>query len=399
MRLFILFWLLGSLSALFGVETAPTLDSKYHDSSKCKACHGHIVKPWSHSYHARSHYKKDEYFRKTIDYVAKKTFQPVNAIKVYCAACHNPRISVTSTDMSYEIKVLMGEDKNSAVNKAVNDSAISEGINCLVCHNINKIKEHLPPSKRGVHRIRWNPVGTMSGPFKDADSPYHKTQYREFFDTNSKQLCFVCHANERSIYNVEFTNTQKEYVKTDKQCIECHMGPKKEGFASSLPIDHGKPRKRMVREHSFMGGHFKQLWKGALGLKAKREGKDLSVTILNPNPHNIPTGFGARELIVEVTYRDASQKVLATKSVSITPHYRDRDGKATLPHLATKIIDNPSIPAQGEKTLTFPLVKGSKQITIEIYYRLVNDEVRGLLHLKEAQWSEKKFVNRTTLEL
>ncbi|MEJ2500691.1 MAG: multiheme c-type cytochrome, partial [Campylobacterales bacterium] len=147
--------LAGFGATLFAVETAPELDPKYHDSSKCKSCHANIVREWSGSYHAKSHYKHDEYLRKSMDYFARKTHKPVNAVKVECAACHNPRIAVTSTDINYRIDVLMGLDKGSEVNKAVSDDALSEGVNCLVCHNVDSINHKLPADKRGVHRIKW----------------------------------------------------------------------------------------------------------------------------------------------------------------------------------------------------------------------------------------------------
>ncbi|MEJ2469139.1 MAG: multiheme c-type cytochrome, partial [Campylobacterales bacterium] len=318
--------LAGFGATLFAVETAPELDPKYHDSSKCKSCHANIVREWSGSYHAKSHYKHDEYLRKSMDYFARKTHKPVNAVKVECAACHNPRIAVTSTDINYRIDVLMGLDKGSEVNKAVSDDALSEGVNCLVCHNVDSINHKLPADKRGVHRIKWNPVGIMSGPLENAKSPYHKTQYRDFFGKDSKPLCFVCHANDRSTENVVFANTQKEYKDTKKQCADCHMSPKKEGIASNLPIDNGKPKKRMIREHGFVGAHTNWLWEDALAIDAKKKGDSFIVKITNENPHNIPTGFGARELILDVVYRSGS-KIIETKSISMTQHYKDKRGK------------------------------------------------------------------------
>jgi hypothetical protein len=384
--------------SLFAAEAAPELNAKYHDSSKCKSCHASIVKEWSTSYHARSHYKSDEYLRKTMDYYARKTHNPINAVKVLCAACHNPRVAVTSTDINYKIDVLMGLDKNSKVNKAVNDEMLSEGVNCLVCHNVDAINDHLPPEKRGVHRIKWNPVGIMSGPLEDAKSPYHKTQYRDFFGKDPKELCLVCHANDRSIENLVFANTKQEYKDTKKQCADCHMSPKKEGIASNLPIDHGKPKRRMVREHGFVGAHTTWLWEDALTLEAVKKGNGFVVKIDNPNPHNIPTGFGARELILDVTYRSGS-KIIGTKSISMTQNYKDKRGHPTIPHLAKEMTDDVSVPARGSKTLKVPMMQGSGQVTFELYYRLVNDEVRKLLKLEEPQWSEKKFISRTTVRL
>ncbi len=379
-------------------EAAPKLNERYHDSSKCKPCHMARVEEWSRSYHAKSHYKHDEYLRKSMDYYARKTRKPINAVKVKCAACHNPRIAVTSTDINYDIAAVMHLDKDSAVNKAVDDSALSEGVNCLVCHNVDAINHKLPPEKRGVHRIKWNPVGVMSGPFHDAKSPYHKTQYRDFFGKDPKQLCLVCHGSDYSIHDISFANTEKEYKDTKKQCADCHMSPKKEGVASNFPIDNGKPKKRMIREHAFVGGHVAWMWEDALSMQAKRKGKSLLLTIRNDNPHNIPTGFGARELVLDVIYRSGTQ-VIGRKSVSMTQHYKDKRGKPTIPHLAKTITENISIPARGKKTLKIPLMKGAGMVTFELYYRLVNDEVRNLLKLKEPQWAEKKFITRTTLRL
>jgi len=384
--------------SLFAAEAAPELDPKYHDSTKCKACHAHIVNEWAGSYHAKSHYNNDEYLRESMDYYARKTRKPVNAVKVECAACHNPRVAVTSTDINYQIDVLMGLDENSKVNQAVADDSLSEGVNCLVCHNVDAIKTDLPPEKRGVHRIKWNPVGIMSGPIEDAKSPYHKTQYRDFFGKDPKQLCFVCHANDRSVENEVFANTQKEYKDTKKQCADCHMSPKKEGFASNLPIDNGKPKMRMIREHGFVGAHTSWLWEDALGIQAEKKGDSFIVTLTNENPHNIPTGFGARELILDVIYRSGSN-IIETKSISMTQHYKDKRGNPTIPHLAKEMSADISVPARGTKTLKVPMVEGAGQVTFELYYRLVNDEVRGLLDLKEPQWSEKKLIGRTTVRL
>lgn len=377
-------------------DAAPELSDQYSDSSKCKSCHMPIIKEWQNSYHAKSHFEKDEYLRESMKYVSRKTRKSLNAVKVQCAVCHNPRIAVTETGIDYEIAAVMKLDKGTKVNKALQSDTLNEGINCLVCHNVNKIHDDLGPSKRGIHRIEWNPVGTMSGPIEDAKSPYHKVQYRDFFGKDPKKLCFVCHANDRSVEGVVFTNTEKEYKKTAKQCVDCHMSPKKEGIASTLPIDNGKPKKRMVREHGFVGAHTDWMWEGALALSAKTEGNDLLVTLTNHNPHNIPTGFGARELLVDVEHK-AGSRTIKTESLSLTRHYTDKRGKPTIPHLALKESKDLSVPANGSRTFKITKAEGAGNAVITLSYRLVNDEVRSLLDLKEAQWSQKKFIDRVNL--
>jgi hypothetical protein len=384
--------LLGTL--LYGAgQAAPELNNKYHDSSNCKACHQQIVSEWKDSYHAKSHYSSNEYLRKSMDYVGRKDRRSANSIKVQCAACHNPRIAITETGMDYEIQAAMKLDNLSSVNKALESDELSEGINCLVCHNVDKVHDDLDESKRGVHRISWNPVGTMSGPFADAKSPYHKTQYRDFFGEDPKTLCFVCHANDRSTRGLVFANTQQEYKDVDKQCADCHMSPKKPGVASNLPIDNGKPKQRMVREHGFVGAHNEWLWEGALRLNVVNKGNELLVTMKNDNPHNIPTGFGSRELLLEVTYMSGS-KVLKKQSMSLTTYYKDKRGKPTIPHLAAEASEDLSVPAQGQRTVKFAVAEGAGLAEVKLYYKLVNDEVHKMLKLKEPIWSKKMFIDK-----
>jgi hypothetical protein len=377
-------------------EAAPELNSKFEDSSKCAPCHAEKVKEWSHSWHSKSHYNNNEYLRKSIDYVARKTRKAENSIKVECAACHNPRISVSSTGTDYEVIASMGLDADSKVSRAVNSDSLNEGINCLVCHNVDKIKHNADATVRGAHRLVWNKVGIMSGPIDDAKSPYHKTQSRDFFKHDVNKLCFVCHANDRSQSGLVFANMEKEMVKSDKMCADCHMSPKKPGVASNLPIDNGKPKQRMVREHGFVGAHTEWLWEGALNLEGKKSGDSLVVTINNPNPHNLPSGFGSRELLIEVTYKTGS-KTLEAKSVSLTQKYTSKRGKPTIPHLAVEQSKDVSIPANGARAVKLPWVKGAGAAEVNLYYRLVNDEVRTMLDLKEAIWSKKMFIDKAVV--
>lgn len=388
--------LLAGIAFAASPQAAPELNKKFQGSHNCMSCHLPIVNQWKQSYHAKSHYDSNEYLRASMDYVQRKTRKSLNAVKIQCAVCHNPRIAVTETDSDYEIAAVMNLDKDSAINKAVSSDDIAEGINCLVCHNINAINSNLPESKRGIHRIDWNPVGTMSGPFSDAKSPYHKTQQRAFFAEDPKDLCLVCHANDRSESGLVFANTQDEYKDTDKQCADCHMSLKKSGVASTLAIENGKPKQRMVREHLFAGAHFTPMWEGILDVTGKKEGKSLVLTISNNNPHNIPTGFGAREILVEIAYMSGSS-VVENREVSLSQYYTDKRGKVTIPHLAVKATEDLSIPAHGERSLSVAIPEGAGNAVVTVSYRLVNDEVRELLELKENQWSEKKFITKTNI--
>ena len=394
MKSFFVVFLLANVS-VFAAQVVEVED-RFQNSQSCKACHLRIVKEWEESWHSKSHYEKDEYFQKSIDYVSRKTRKSLNSVKVECATCHNPRISVTSTGQDYEIAAVMGLDKGSSVNKAVNNDAISEGINCVVCHNIDKIHDEYDESKRGINRVEWTESGVMTGPYKDAHSPYHKTVHHDFMDKNPNQLCFVCHANDRSKSGLVFTNMQSEYKNDAKTCVECHMGPKKEDVASTYKMN-GKTKLREVRHHGFAGAHVSSMWRDALGLHLAEDKKNLLITITNPQPHNIPSGFGSRELIVEVFYKKGVT-IVDEKSISLTTHYTRKKNKATIAHLATAQSRDMSIPAEGKKVLSVAKMNGASSVEVKLYYRLVNDEVRALLDLKGENWAQKHPIAEATLK-
>lgn len=393
-----LFLLLVTLSSLFGAAKVVAVDERFQDSQSCKACHLRIVKEWEESWHSKSHYQNDEYFRKSLDYVARKTRKSLNSVKVKCATCHNPRISVTSTDEDYEIAAVMGLDGGSEVDKAVNADSISEGINCVVCHNIDKIHDEYDASKRGINRVEWTKSGTMTGPFNDAKSPYHKTIHHEFMDKNPNKLCFVCHANDRSVNGLVFTNMQDEYTKGSKNCVGCHMGEKRKDVAATYKMYKGKAKIRDVRHHGFAGAHTSSMWKNALHLELSQKGKDVFVTLKNPQPHNIPSGFGSRELELSLVYKRGATLV-SEKKISLTNTYTRKKGKKAIAHLALAASKDNSVPAHGKKVLKLEKVKGATSVEVVLNYILVNQEVRSLLKLEGDNWAERHFIAKESIDI
>jgi len=395
LRLFVFFVLIFSFS--YGQEVVH-VDERYQSAAKCKVCHKRIVDEWSTSWHSKSHFNSNEYIRKSMKYYARKTRKSLNSVKVQCATCHNPRISVTKTDQDYEIAAIMGLDKGSKVNKAVNDDSIAEGINCVVCHNIDKIHDEYDASKRGIDRVEWTPSGTMTGPYKDAKSPYHKTIYHDFMSKTPNRLCFVCHANDRSVKGLVFTNMEKEY-KSNKSCVSCHMGPQRHDVAATYSFN-GKKKIRNVRNHGFMGAHIESMWQGALDIKVQVKGNKLVVNIINPQPHNIPSGFGGRELILDIKYKDANAQILKQRSLSLTTTYkRRRDKVSSTPHLAEEASKSLSIPANSKKSFVVKRFKGASSVEVVLSYKLVNDEIRKLLDLKDPIYSKKFFIKKAIKDL
>ncbi len=384
----------------FGLEASKVVEveQRFQKSVNCKTCHIHLVNEWEKSWHAKSHYDNDEYFQASIDYVKKKTRRSLNSVKIECATCHNPRITVTDTDDDYEMLSSMGVKVDSEIDEAVSSDSINEGINCIVCHNIDKIHDNRDASQRGMNRVSWMESGVMTGPFDNAKSPYHKTESRDFMSKDQNKLCFVCHANDRSVKGLVFTDMQSEYKDGSKKCVDCHMGPKVDGVASTLKIYDGKAKKRKIRSHGFKGAHTSSMWKDALSLDLSQKGNDIIIEILNPQPHNIPSGFGSREIVVSVIYSNAT-KELENKKISLTTHYTRRGGKPTIAHLAEEASKDMSIPAEGKKILKVSNVKGATKVKVKLCYRLVNEEVRTLLDLREDIWSRKNLITSKELKL
>jgi len=389
--------ILFMMVSLFSGEPV-ALEKKYSKSTKCIACHKHIVEDWKDSWHAKSHFKNDEYYRETLKYMARKMrSKNLDTLKVECASCHNPRISITKTTIDDEIASVMGLDKR--VSKAVNNDELNEGINCAVCHNIDQIHNEKPQDVRGVHRIQWMKAGVMSGPYDDAKSPYHKTLKRDFMNENPNKLCFVCHANKRTTKGLVFTNMQEDYakVKGAKLCVDCHMSEREMGEASNLAIDNGKTRKRLIRRHRFEGAHTARMIRNSLNLSLKTKNSKLEITLKNLNPHSIPSGYGGREIVIDVEF--FAMKKIPMQSLSLTSRYINKRGKISVPHLAVNSIEDTSIPAMGTKGFTVSIPKGAQKASVSVWYKLVNDDIVKLLNLKEKRWSKKHLIVKQKLNL
>ncbi len=376
------------------------LDENYAKSVKCIKCHFHIVKEWKNSWHAMSHFENDEYFQKSIKYMARKVREKsIDTLQVQCAKCHNPRISITKTTADDEVAAYLKLKTHKPIEKAVHSQDLNEGINCAVCHNIDKIHKRSDPAVRGIELLDWLPAGEMSGPFDDARSSYHQTYQRDFMTTKVNDLCLVCHANQRSIRGFVFSDTEKEYKKqkNPKLCVDCHMSEKKSGIASTQKIDNGKAKQRMVRAHGFVGAHSPELIKGALTLSLTKVKDKLYIQLENPNPHNVPTGYGGREIIIDVTYHEGSKKI--EKKLSLTSHYLNKRKKKTIPECAVNASQDVSIPGMGKKIYKVDIPPNVKKAVVTVSYRLVNDEIIGILKLKEPIWSKKMFVAQKEITL
>ena len=149
---------------------------------------------------------------------------------------------------------------------------------------------------------------------------------------------------------------------------------------------------------TFSGGHTEIFWRNALKLSLQKQGENLFINIQNPQPHNLPSGFGGREILVEIKYFNGTKKI-DTKVISLTTHYKRKRGKTSIAHTALKASKDLSIPAYGSKKFKIAINPDANVAEVTLYYRLVNDEIRNLLNLKDPIWSKKFFITSKTLNL
>jgi hypothetical protein len=142
----------------------------------------------------------------------------------------------------------------------------------------------------------------------------------------------------------------------------------------------------------------KSMWKNALQLQLKREGDTLAITLQNPLPHNIPSGFTTREIRINIVYTKEG-KVVSRSYLALTRYYKDEWGHPTIPHLSVSASKDMSIPANANRTFQVKIDPKASRVHVYVYFVLVNKEVREMLHLKEGIWSQKMPITKGSLRL
>ncbi len=325
--------------------------------------------------------------------VTQKPTLIADEVKVECAKCHNPRITKKSMNTEDKIMLTMGDDeKTKDYTKTLDALHMKNGINCIVCHNVDQI--HLDKSKGsgGLNSVTFGPQGTMFGPFADAVSPYHKTQQRPHYEQDSPDLCFVCHYSANNHNGLEVYATGKEYDSLGgnvQGCKGCHMSDKESGFASNYASLGDKPKARMVRKHRFTSVDNSNILSRYTEVTAKNDDKQLDIAVKNNSPHKIPTGYGLREIVIEVKFLDSNEKLIEEKRVTLGSAWKDQNGKNTIPYLATTLASDTRLDGMSSKTYSFEIPKGAKYAKYEIYYKLVNDEFAKAMGVSDAFFLKK----------
>lgn len=394
-----LYWIVVSVLLICGLE-ADEINKKWETNQNCEACHMRISGKWEASRHANSHFSKNDLFKKSLEYIARKNPTLIlDEVKVDCAKCHNPRITKKAVEEKDKYLLLMGMEENKKeMEHVLNTENMKNGINCLVCHNVEEI--HLDKSKgsEGMNGVKFGPQGTMFGPFSDAVSPYHKTVQKDHFSTNEPTLCFTCHYSTQNRHGVEVYGTGKEYDASGSTegCKDCHMSKPFKAEASNYTPDGGKPKPRIVREHRFASVDNSNIMIDYIDIRTNTQPGKFILSLKNRTPHMIPTGYGLREIFLKVLFFDKDDKQIKEDQKILAAKWKDASGQETIPHLATSKVEDTRLAGNTTQEYTFDIPQGATYAKYIFSYRLISEEmakeigVTDPFFLKEYVFSEQR---------
>jgi hypothetical protein len=243
-----------------------------------------------------------------------------------------------------------------------------EGVSCDYCHSIREVEV----SPR-INVVRVEPGDVKVGPHADAKSTGHGTQ--ELPLIRRSEFCAGCHyfAWPTTGMPVDWTYAQwkeSSYAKEGKQCQDCHM-PRRPGRSSSDP---SAPDRGGVASHRFLGARDLPTLRGALALRARREGGTAVVEIENVGAgHSIPGGGGElRVLELKVVPATAGA---APVSRHYTIRYFDEDGEpvSSSDDAAVRFEDT-TIRARETRVERIDLAP-DVAATVELWFWYVGEEV------------------------
>ena len=391
--------------------------SDFTDPEECGGCHSEIYEQWNGSMHSNAFV--DPVFRALWQIGNKETGGLTEKL---CSSCHTA-IGVSSMEVGFSGGV-------------VSDIA-KKGVQCDVCHSItatNYDTTHADEPHNATFVL--DPGDVKRGPFKDAESDFHETEYSELH--TKSEFCANCHHVFHPLSNFPIERTYdewkySEYAAAGVQCQDCHMVPvallaktaaeMKPQKNPGTAVDGG-PMREHIYTHEFVGGNFTvtallgadkhaDIAKQRLKLAAKVEVTTPGITkgfgtvnvkVTNiAAGHNLPTSLTeVRQMWLDVTVKDKeSGKVLFSTgkidkdgniepdSVIFNATAVDKDGHHTAkPWEIVRFDYNKTIPPKGYalEKFSFPVPDGVKEVTVEtkLRYRSFSQALANLLLGKDA---------------
>jgi len=326
-------------------------NSVFSPSQGCGTCHDNIYNDWSNSMHAKA--IEDPVFKS--DYLHALDEQG-EEVRAYCFYCHAPIVRYTG-------------------DVYLKNQISGEGINCDFCHSVQSVDLENPKNP-----FKVNPGSTEYGPYQNASSPAHLTEYSELH--TQSEFCAGCHELKNNngvlVLGTYSEWKQSPYADKDIQCQNCHM-PKVPG----MPIVDPKVKRSELNmtSHLFLGGHSEINLQHAATLRTELkldQGKAL-VTVFVTNAesgHKLPTGIPARKIILQVRLLDKKGEKIDQKEKVYQKVLLDQKGEVLtesykmILDAASILSDNRIAPKETrQEKFEFDLASGTRPFSVEATLR------------------------------
>ena len=394
----------------------PVASTEFEDPGICMGCHPELYKQWNGSMHSNAFV--DPVFQALWRIGVKETG---GAVERLCAGCHTAIGTVAG-------EVRLGPD---GVFQA--SDIAKKGVQCDLCHTIKAARDHETPTREPQNAsIVVDPGPVKRGPYKDADSPYHETEYSELHTRS--EFCANCHNVFHPSNNFPIEDTYREwktsvYAQAGIQCQDCHMMPVEKAIETARTMVKqrnpgtagvGGPQREQVYTHEFVGanavvtdllgakGHaaiaVKRLQNAAsvsLELPAQAQAGRLvqfKVRVRNETAgHNLPTSLtDVRQVWIDVLVEAGGREVFRSGALdaagSVDPEATmfhavavDKDGHHTSkPWEIVRFESNTSIPPKGLATAAYAFelpadAKGPLAVKATLRYRSFDQGLANLL--------------------
>src|SRR3972149_3062938 len=223
----------------------------------CRTCHADIYSQWKGSMHGLA--LQDPIFQElSKHFLAQVETDAQRKEAQTCVRCHTPAGHLTG-------EIVTSEGDYDAVSAPFN-----EGVFCDFCHSVKAsagignapfvVEPGNGPEAPGVKR----------GPFKDAQSPYHSTEYSDLH--TRAEFCGMCHEVAHVSFGTPIERTSTEWRSgpyntgdpaTTVPCQGCQMRPRPgiPATGSTARPDNpdqaalGGPQPPLIVTHCFVGGN------------------------------------------------------------------------------------------------------------------------------------------------
>ncbi len=387
---------------LFLQSSYAKVPERFSNSVYCIGCHTQKGIDWKTTWHSKSNSKTNTMYKNILKYISDVTYETVGSVEVNCGQCHSPKMGVKRVDFSYDMAKMLGieTDETKEVEDAMHNSTSDDGISCIICHNIDKIKHAQGINKRGFKDVEFGPPEIVVGPYKESHrTSYHKMQSRDYFTKNVNKLCLVCHYGykDKNIYEYA-TGVEYKSSNSSKKCVECHMGPIKKSIIAPKVYGNVKAVQRNTRRHLFKGIRNSNIVKNFIKVSVTKNGSKITVSLKNTTPHNFPTGFTGREVDVSVIYKNDS-KIISKQTKKINTLYVDKDNQETISYVANKMIFDKRLKPYEERKYVFDVDNRANNAKIEIKYRLIKSSLIPLLEIKDKIFTKQYDIYSSSLKI